>query len=58
MLNVGQASARSRDITDLVVPTAGGALRSSGLSRAYEGKAVRAYDEGCDCVRDSDNGRT
>ncbi|MCX5069171.1 ABC transporter permease subunit [Micromonospora lupini] len=58
VLNVGQASARSREVTDLVVPTAGGALRSSGLSRAYEGKAVRAYDSGCDCVRDAATGRT
>ena len=58
VLNFGQASARSRDITELVVPTAGGALRSSGLSRAYEGKALRAYDEGCDCIKDSESGKT
>ncbi|MDG4760152.1 ABC transporter permease subunit [Micromonospora sp. WMMD710] len=58
VLNFGQASARSKEITDLVVPTAGGALRSSGLSRAYEGKAVRAYEAGCDCVRDTATGQT
>ncbi|MEV0808145.1 ABC transporter permease subunit [Micromonospora sp. NPDC050200] len=58
VLNFGQASARSKDITDLIVPTASGALRSSGLSRAYEGKAVRAYDAGCDCVTDSETGKT
>ncbi|MGK5738270.1 ABC transporter permease subunit [Micromonospora sp. URMC 103] len=58
VLNVGQASARSQEITELVVPTAGGALRSAGLSRAYEGKAVRAYDAGCDCIRDAETGRT
>ncbi|TDC01877.1 ABC transporter permease subunit [Micromonospora fluostatini] len=58
VLNIGQASARSQEITELVVPTAGGALRSSGLSRAYEGTAVRAYDDGCDCIRDSESGRT
>ncbi|KXK60105.1 multiple sugar transporter permease [Micromonospora rosaria] len=58
VLNIGQASARSQEITELVVPTAGGALRSSGLSRAYEGTAVRAYDAGCDCIRDSESGRT
>ncbi|PZF98043.1 ABC transporter permease subunit [Micromonospora deserti] len=58
ILNFGQASSRSKDITELVVPTSGGALRSSGLSRAYEGKAVRGYDAGCDCVRDSETGRT
>ncbi|MGC4780740.1 ABC transporter permease subunit [Micromonospora zamorensis] len=58
VLTFGQASARSKEITDLVVPTAGGAVRSSGLSRAYEGKAVRAYEAGCDCVRDTETGRT
>ncbi|MGC5018600.1 ABC transporter permease subunit [Micromonospora sp. DT47] len=58
VLNFGQASTRSREITDLVVPTAGGALRSSGLSRAYEGTAIRAYDAGCDCIKDSETGKT
>ncbi|MEU8228093.1 ABC transporter permease subunit [Actinoplanes sp. NPDC048967] len=58
LLNGGQASARSQEITDLAVPTAGGAVRSQGLSRAYEGKAGRAYDAGCDCVRDTTTGRT
>ncbi|NBE81300.1 ABC transporter permease subunit [Micromonospora rubida] len=58
VLNFGQASARSQEITDLVVPTSGGALRSAGLSRAYEGKAIRGYDAGCDCVKDIDTGKT
>lgn len=58
VLNIGQASVRSKEITDLVVPTAGGAIRSNGLTRAYEGRAVRAYDAGCDCVKDSETGRT
>jgi arabinogalactan oligomer/maltooligosaccharide transport system permease protein len=58
LLTGGQASARSREITDLAVPTPGGAIRSQGLSRAYEGKAGRAYDAGCDCVRDTTSGRT
>ncbi|WP_433389791.1 ABC transporter permease subunit [Micromonospora sp. KLBMP9576] len=58
ILNFGQASSRSQDITGLVVPTSDGALRSAGLSRAYEGKAIRAYDAGCDCVRDTETGRT
>ncbi|HEY0697450.1 MAG TPA: ABC transporter permease subunit, partial [Micromonospora sp.] len=57
VLNIGQASARSKEITEFAVPTAGGAIRSSGLSRAYEGKAVRAYDAGCDCVTDSVTGK-
>ena len=55
-LNLGQASARSKEITDLAVPTPGGAIRSSGLSRAYEGQAQRRYDTGCDCVVDTTNG--
>ncbi|MEV4845672.1 ABC transporter permease subunit [Micromonospora matsumotoense] len=58
VLNFGQASVRSQEITDLVVPTPGGALRSTGLSRAYEGKAIRAYDRSCDCITDSETGRT
>jgi arabinogalactan oligomer/maltooligosaccharide transport system permease protein len=58
VLNFGQASVRSKEIIDLVVPTPGGALRSNGLSRAYEGKAIRAYDAGCDCIKDSETGKT
>jgi arabinogalactan oligomer / maltooligosaccharide transport system permease protein len=58
VLNAGQASRRSAEITALAVPTSGGAIRSSGLSRAYEGKAGRAYDEGCDCIRDTTSGQT
>ncbi|NES14250.1 MULTISPECIES: ABC transporter permease subunit [Micromonospora] len=58
VLNIGQASVRSKEITDLIVPTSGGAIRSNGLTRAYEGKAVRAYDAGCDCVKDTETGKT
>ncbi|MEU1751443.1 ABC transporter permease subunit [Micromonospora matsumotoense] len=58
VLNFGQASIRGQEITDLFVPTPGGALRANGLSRAYEGKAIRAYDRGCDCITDSETGRT
>ncbi|MEU5722972.1 ABC transporter permease subunit [Micromonospora sp. NPDC047738] len=58
VLNFGQASVRSREITDLIVPTSGGAIRSNGLSRAYEGKAIRAYDTGCDCIKDGETGKT
>lgn len=58
VLTAGQASARSAEITELAVPTAGGAVRSQGLSRAYEGRAGRAYDAGCDCVRDTATGQT
>lgn len=58
VLNMGQASVRSDAITALVVPTSGGAIRSNGLTRAYEGKAIRAYDAGCDCVKDTETGKT
>jgi arabinogalactan oligomer / maltooligosaccharide transport system permease protein len=58
VLNGGQASARSKEITDFAVPVAGGAIRSQGLSRAYAGKASRAYDATCDCIRDVQSGQT
>jgi arabinogalactan oligomer/maltooligosaccharide transport system permease protein len=58
ILNAGEASLRSKEITALAVPVDGGAIRSSGLSRAYEGKAGRAYDEACDCITDTTTGRT
>jgi arabinogalactan oligomer / maltooligosaccharide transport system permease protein len=57
LLTAGQASLRSQEITEFAVPTEAGAIRSTGLSRAYEGRALRTYDEECDCVRDVD-GRT
>ncbi|BCY13590.1 sugar ABC transporter permease [Actinoplanes sp. L3-i22] len=57
VLTAGQASARSKEITDFAVPTATGAIRSSGLSRAYEGKAVRAFDFASDSIRDSTTGK-
>lgn len=57
LLTAGQASLRSQEITEFTVPTEAGAIRSTGLSRAYEGRALRAYDEECDCIRDVD-GRT
>jgi len=57
VLTAGQASLRSKEITALAVPVDGGAIRSSGLSRAYEGKAGRVYDEGCDCIRDTTTGK-
>ncbi|GAA2875002.1 sugar ABC transporter permease [Actinoplanes cyaneus] len=57
VLTAGQASARSREITDFAVPTSTGAIRSSGLSRAYEGKAVRAFDPASDSIRDTATGK-
>ncbi len=58
LLTLGDASARSKEITELAVPTANGAIRSSGLSRAYEGQATRKYDAGCDCITETATGHT
>jgi arabinogalactan oligomer/maltooligosaccharide transport system permease protein len=58
VLSAGEASLRSTESTGLAVPTRDGAIRSSGLSRAYEGRAGRVYGQGCDCVRDTATGRT
>jgi arabinogalactan oligomer / maltooligosaccharide transport system permease protein len=58
VLNAGAASLRSEEITALTVPTADGAIRSSGLTRAYDGKAGRVYQASCDCVRDTTTGKT
>ena len=58
VLTAGQASLRSKEITALAVPVDGGAIRSSGLSRAYEGKAGRRYEKRCDCIRDTTTGKT
>jgi arabinogalactan oligomer/maltooligosaccharide transport system permease protein len=57
VLSAGEASLRSKEITALAVPTADGAIRSSGLSRAYDGKAGRVYQASCDCVRDVTTGK-
>ncbi|GAA0828720.1 ABC transporter permease subunit [Streptosporangium amethystogenes subsp. fukuiense] len=54
VLTAAQASARGSEITELVVPVEGGAIRSQGLSRAYRGTATLAYDAGCDCVTGQD----
>jgi arabinogalactan oligomer/maltooligosaccharide transport system permease protein len=56
ILNAGQVSRRSAEVTNFAVPTSAGAIRSIGLSRAYEGRATRRFDAGCDCVRDTTNG--
>ena len=52
VLNIGQASGRSDEITTFSVPTSDGAIRSQGLSTAFEGIAGQNYDAACDCVTD------
>jgi arabinogalactan oligomer/maltooligosaccharide transport system permease protein len=56
ILNISQAASRPDDIRDMSVPTADGAIKSSGLSRAYEGRPVSDYDEACNCITDSATG--
>lgn len=50
VLNLAQASARGAELTQFGVPTANGAIRASGVSRAYEGQAARRYEAACDCI--------
>jgi arabinogalactan oligomer / maltooligosaccharide transport system permease protein len=58
VLNLGQAGAREEDLADLSVPTGEGTIVNAGLTRAFEGNPQRAYDEGCDCVKDAETGQT
>ncbi|BCJ72285.1 sugar ABC transporter permease [Catellatospora sp. IY07-71] len=45
-----QAAERDAEIGAFSVPTAGGAIKATGLSRAFEGKADKKYDAACDCI--------
>jgi arabinogalactan oligomer / maltooligosaccharide transport system permease protein len=56
LLTLGQASLRSKDITDLVVPTSAGAIRANGITKAFEGVAVNAYKADCDCITNGQTG--
>ena len=58
VLNIGQASARAEDISQFSVPTDKGAIKNQGLSRAFEGTPLRAYDASCDCIKDAESGQT
>lgn len=58
ILTIPQAGARSADVSALSVPTAKGAIKSQGLSRAFEGSPAQAYDAGCDCIKDTATGQT
>jgi arabinogalactan oligomer / maltooligosaccharide transport system permease protein len=58
ILSIAQAGARSADIGAFSVPTDKGAIKSQGLSRAFEGSPSQAYDAGCDCIKDTATGRT
>ncbi len=56
VLNFGEASARGSEIAAFSVPTENGAIKSQGLSAAFEGIAGQNYDAGCDCVTDINTG--
>lgn len=56
VLNVGAAAQRSAEITGFSVPTENGAIRSQGLSTAFEGIAGQNYEAACDCITDSATG--
>jgi arabinogalactan oligomer / maltooligosaccharide transport system permease protein len=58
ILTIGAAGAREEDLADFSVPTEDGAIVAAGLTRAFEGAPTRAYDEGCDCIRDAETGQT
>ncbi|GAA2377036.1 ABC transporter permease subunit [Dactylosporangium salmoneum] len=57
LLDLGQATLRNDEILAFTVPTPGGAVRASGLTRAYTGEATRFYDAACDCVTDRVSGQ-
>ncbi|MFE3457514.1 ABC transporter permease subunit [Nocardiopsis aegyptia] len=57
ILTPAEINERSGELEEFAVPTGSGAgIRSSGLSTAYEGRALRVYDESCDCVTDTETG--
>ena len=55
VLNLGQAANRSKDVQGLTVPTADGAIKPSGVSKAFELKSTLDYDPTCDCIKDFDH---
>jgi arabinogalactan oligomer/maltooligosaccharide transport system permease protein len=57
ILGIGEASARGTEISELRVPTPNGAIRANGLSKAYEGTAIRRYESACDCIVDTESGK-
>ena len=58
VLTLAQAARRGTAVGEFRVPTERGAIRSQGLSSAYEGSARMAYEESCDCIRDATSGKT
>ena len=56
VLTVPQVNARQDDITTFSVPTDAGAIKSQGLSTAFEGAPQQSYDAECDCITDATTG--
>jgi arabinogalactan oligomer/maltooligosaccharide transport system permease protein len=56
ILNIAQAAGRPADIKNMVIPTADGAIKASGLTKAFEGKPTVDYQSSCDCVTDTTTG--
>ncbi|WP_376722199.1 ABC transporter permease subunit [Nocardiopsis alba] len=57
ILTPAQVNERSDELQEFAVPTDDGAgIRSSGLSTAFEGTAVRVYAQACDCIEDTETG--
>jgi arabinogalactan oligomer/maltooligosaccharide transport system permease protein len=56
VLSIAELSARNEDVTEFSVPTDQGTIENQGLSRAFEGTPLRAYDEACECITDSSSG--
>lgn len=54
ILNAKQINARSKDLSELAVPTSdGGGIKPVGLSQAFEGRASMSYDAAKDQLTDS-----
>jgi arabinogalactan oligomer/maltooligosaccharide transport system permease protein len=54
ILNAKQINERSKDLSDIAVPTSdGGGIKPVGLSEAFEGKATVSYDAAKDQLVDS-----
>ena len=58
ILNAGQASTRSTELQAITVPTPTGGIKTQGLSKAYEGKPISAYDPATDTITNSATGVT
>ena len=54
LLSAAEVGARTLEIEQFFVPTANGAIKNQGLSRAFEGRPTRVYEETCDCISNAE----